>query len=127
MTTPHKDWTVYSTLEEAVSAQEKIVGWISHILINDDGSYSILGHINAEWCDYCAEAEKIFTPHVKAPFVHLAKDGCVLKEGTRITMLTNLFTGARAARIEGKNNVIIRQREQPEEFERLRKIALANR
>lgn len=51
----------------------------------------------------------------------------VPKGGIRITMLTNLFTGARAARIEGKDSMVIRQREQPEEFERLRKIALANR
>lgn len=40
------------TLEEA----QKIVGqgnWIAHIMNNQDGTYSVMGHIVCEHCDYC--------------------------------------------------------------------------
>ena len=26
---------------------------IRHLLSNDDGSFSIMSHINCNWCDYC--------------------------------------------------------------------------
>lgn len=26
-----------------------------HLLKNDDGTFSIMSHINCEWCDYCDE------------------------------------------------------------------------
>lgn len=31
------------------------VGWITHILENNDKSYSVMSHINCEHCDYCSD------------------------------------------------------------------------
>nr|AMP48631.1 hypothetical protein [uncultured bacterium] len=27
--------------------------WIEHMLDNEDGTFSVMSHINCEWCDYC--------------------------------------------------------------------------
>lgn len=40
------------TLEEAQRAMG-LGGYIRHILDNRDGTYSLMGHINCEFCDYC--------------------------------------------------------------------------
>ncbi len=29
---------------------------ITHLTINDDGTYSIVTHINCEWCDFCEDS-----------------------------------------------------------------------
>lgn len=43
----------FQTFEEAKKIVDNAEGWISHILINEDGTYSVMSHINCEWCVYC--------------------------------------------------------------------------
>lgn len=31
---------------------------IRHLLYNDDGTFSVMRHINCEWCDYCMFSER---------------------------------------------------------------------
>ncbi len=54
------------SLVEAQRVVANSGAWIAHLLSNDDGTYSIMKHINCEWCDYCS---------VKADFnrIHVAK------------------------------------------------------
>ena len=42
------------TLAEAIEICKR-GGFIRHILNNGDGTYSVMGHINCEHCDYCDE------------------------------------------------------------------------
>ena len=62
MEDPHKDrWR--GTLEEARAHAEKPKGLlsVSHVLDNGDGTYSVMSHINCEWCDYCSAERGIKT------------------------------------------------------------------
>lgn len=45
------------SLEDAKKAC-KLGGYIKHILDNQDGTYSLMGHINCEHCDYCDESNE---------------------------------------------------------------------
>jgi len=36
----------------------KSYGWIPHLLDNGDGTFSVMGHITCERCDYCDESYK---------------------------------------------------------------------
>lgn len=42
--------------EEAIADLRKPSNAIRHLLVNSDGTYSIMGHVVCEHCDYC-EAE----------------------------------------------------------------------
>jgi len=46
------------TLFEVREALSKPSNRVAHVLANDDGTYSIMRHINCEWCDFCAAEEK---------------------------------------------------------------------
>jgi len=48
----------FTTLDEAKTASDNWVGRISHVLKNPEGDYSVMGHINCEWCDYCTEQKE---------------------------------------------------------------------
>jgi hypothetical protein len=41
------------TLEEARSVCERPTNVITHLLSNDDGTFSVMSHIVCEHCDYC--------------------------------------------------------------------------
>jgi hypothetical protein len=41
------------TLAEAVQVRKRPSNMISHLLINDDATYSVVYHIVCEHCDYC--------------------------------------------------------------------------
>ena len=43
------------TLEEAMECYLTPTNAITHLLYNDDGTYSIMSHIVCEHCDYCDE------------------------------------------------------------------------
>ena len=45
------------TYDEAVKLKKEPTNKISHLVKNDDETYSLVYHINCEWCDYCEEGE----------------------------------------------------------------------
>ena len=45
------------TLEEAKKEVANATAWVRHVLDNGDGTFSIMSHINCEWCDYCSAQE----------------------------------------------------------------------
>lgn len=40
-------------LDEATRYLQEPSGMVRHLLVNKDGTYSIMSHIVCEWCDYC--------------------------------------------------------------------------
>lgn len=65
------------SFNEAVEAFEKPTNTISHLTYNDDGTFSIVDHINCEYCRFC-EAENFpenasadtFTVHRARPDIY---------------------------------------------------------
>jgi len=47
---------------------------ISHILDNEDGTYSVMSHINCEWCDYCGDQRMVLDPDKEATDIHVYKE-----------------------------------------------------
>lgn len=47
------------SLADARLIDKGLVGRISHILDNKDGTYSVIGHSVCEHCDYCDESNKM--------------------------------------------------------------------
>lgn len=43
------------TKAEAYSLEKYQTPMIAHLLTNEDETYSIMYHINCEWCDYCEQ------------------------------------------------------------------------
>jgi len=39
--------------QDAIKTLRKYSNMIAHLLLNDDGTFSIMYHIVCEWCDYC--------------------------------------------------------------------------
>lgn len=76
------------SLEEAKKAVKETTGWICHIIQNGEAkwienkhmpeSYSIMMHINCEWCDYCGAANVAYHVGIRYstdhPLIHLAKE-----------------------------------------------------
>ena len=61
------------TKEKCLEILAKPNNAISHLLDNEDGTFSIMYHIVCEHCDYCNEEGKIdiaTNPH----FAHIAKE-----------------------------------------------------
>jgi hypothetical protein len=53
------------TLEQVQSYIEASVGGaVPHIVDNQDGTYSVVSHINCEYCDYCLEESHGQTHHI---------------------------------------------------------------
>ena len=79
------------SLEKAREELANTSGWIVHMLENDDGgwkningnveyiepTYSLMRHINCEWCDYCTQADNAYRSGIryneKNPLIHKAK------------------------------------------------------
>jgi len=40
-------------LETATEVYKRPSNTLRHLLDNGDGTYSVMGHIVCEWCDYC--------------------------------------------------------------------------
>jgi hypothetical protein len=55
----------FSTFEEVKAAAEKCTGWIVHILKNDDKSFSLMMHINCEFCDYCTACNTAYEAGIR--------------------------------------------------------------
>lgn len=67
----------YSTFDEARKIQKEMTGWISHIIFNEDKKdFSIMGHINCEWCIYCQQRNIAYENGLRYgddyPLIHLA-------------------------------------------------------
>lgn len=64
--------------EKMLEEMQKPEGWVKHALLNDDGTYSIMRHINCEWCDYCTAANVAYASGARSteeqPFIHRAKE-----------------------------------------------------
>lgn len=41
------------SLDDARGVAESPTNMITHLLSNDDGTFSVMSHIVCEWCDYC--------------------------------------------------------------------------
>ena len=59
------------TFEKAKEIVMSKSAWRKHLLDNQDGTFSTMGHIACEWCDYC-DAEENVRWDLDAP-VHIAK------------------------------------------------------
>lgn len=46
------------TLEQALKKKAEPTNMISHLMRNEDETYSLVYHINCEFCDYCEEGIK---------------------------------------------------------------------
>jgi hypothetical protein len=62
-----KDRPRFKTKEEAIAYSEG--PWagiysVHHILINPEGDYSVMCHINCEFCDYCYAANEDTSLHI---------------------------------------------------------------
>lgn len=62
------------TYDEALAIVMERGPWINHLLDNQDGTYSTMGHITCDSCDYC-DAEQAATDgwNLKPGMVHIAK------------------------------------------------------
>lgn len=78
----------FNTVEEILAPVDGRKPLFSHILDNEDGTYSVMSHINCEHCDYC-DAENEYYEQIKAtgktweeawdiceinPIIHIAKE-----------------------------------------------------
>jgi len=68
-------------LETVTKWYKETSGWIPHMLLNDDGTYSIMLHINCEWCDYCEAEDAASRVGIRngwsldrPPLIHQAKE-----------------------------------------------------
>ena len=60
------------SLKDAWALEKKSCG-PAHVLENGDGTYSVMSHINCEFCDYCEDEEdKRITIHIPKsdPYAH---------------------------------------------------------
>lgn len=68
----------YKNYAEALEVYKKNIGWIVHLLLNDEGDFSIMGHINCEWCNYCEQQNIAYKAGLRYsddyPLVHKAKE-----------------------------------------------------
>lgn len=66
------------TYEEMIKEMQKPEAWVKHALLNDDGTYSVMRHINCEWCDYCDAANAAYDSGLRStearPFIHMVKE-----------------------------------------------------
>lgn len=76
------------SLEEAKKAVKEATGWICHLIQNGEWefndreytppTYSVMMHINCEWCDYCDAANVAYRSGIRYstdhPLIHLAKE-----------------------------------------------------
>jgi hypothetical protein len=73
-----QDRTKFQKFSEALAVMKKCTGWINHIILNEDKSFSIMSHINCEWCDYCDQRNAAYDNGIRYsdddyPLVHEAK------------------------------------------------------
>lgn len=57
----------FKTLEEAISYSEgpwSSIYSVHHILLNPEGDFSVMCHINCEFCDYCEAANEDHSLHI---------------------------------------------------------------
>jgi hypothetical protein len=67
----------YNTFEEVCKAEKYLIGWIAHILFNEDKKdFSIMSHSVCEWCTYCDQRNAAYKSGLRYgddyPLVHLA-------------------------------------------------------
>lgn len=72
-----KDRDRYKTFDDALKQTKSMCGWIHHILFNEDQKdFSIMAHINCEWCLYCEQRNIAYKNGLRYendyPLVHLA-------------------------------------------------------
>jgi hypothetical protein len=71
---PRYDGRWRGTLDQARSIVDSPSNMISHILANDDGTFSVMSHIVCEFCDYCEAGGVVPFPAKADPYENQRRD-----------------------------------------------------